>query len=106
VVQAPKSNGGLGIWDPSIMNKSLGTKILWRLVIGHKEWWKIVLNHKYFPGYCLRCLDDPPSPHAYSLILCLSMLPFTSSLIISLGLLRMGNTLKYGRTTLWEYLPS
>jgi hypothetical protein len=61
VVHAPKSNGGLGILDPSLSNLALGAKILWRLVTDNQEWWKRVILNKYLTGDRLRCLDSPPS---------------------------------------------
>jgi hypothetical protein len=63
IVGAPKNHGGLGIRDPTIMNKVLGAKILWRLITGRKELWKYVLNKKYFPGPRMRCLDNLTPPH-------------------------------------------
>jgi hypothetical protein len=52
--------GGLGIKGSSISNIALGSKILWRLVIGKNEWWKKVILHKYFLGERLCFLDNEP----------------------------------------------
>jgi hypothetical protein len=30
------------------MNKAMGVKLLWRLVIGHTTWWKKSLSKKIF----------------------------------------------------------
>ena len=37
VVKAPKLQGGLGIRDLEQMNKYLGAKLVWRLVIGNRD---------------------------------------------------------------------
>lgn len=60
IIKAPKACGGLGIKDPSIFNIALGSKILWRLVIGKNEWWKKVIVHKYLSGERLGYLDMVP----------------------------------------------
>lgn len=35
VVKSPKSHGGLGIPDPSLMNITLGAKLVWRYTSNH-----------------------------------------------------------------------
>lgn len=46
----PKNGGGLGIRNHKLMNKAMGPKLLWRLVIGHTAWWKKSGVKKYFEG--------------------------------------------------------
>jgi hypothetical protein len=50
LVRAPKDNGKLGVWDPEVMNLSLGAKILWRMVPRKNKWWKKALVKKYMEG--------------------------------------------------------
>jgi hypothetical protein len=45
-----KNHGGLGIRELELMNKAMGEKILWRLIIGSLESWKQDLWKKYFNG--------------------------------------------------------
>ena len=47
-VQRPKSQGGLAIKDPQLMNIALGAKTLWHLISNPKEWWKTTFIRKYF----------------------------------------------------------
>ena len=35
-----KSNSGLGIRDPGLMIKALGSKLVWRLITTEKDWWE------------------------------------------------------------------
>ena len=58
-VKTSKSRGGLGIRDPEKMNKALGPKLIWRLVIGKKEWWKEVIRKKYIKIPRSKILDNP-----------------------------------------------
>jgi hypothetical protein len=37
-IRAPKTHGGVGIKDPTLMNLAMGTKILWRLVTKRYDW--------------------------------------------------------------------
>ena len=48
MVKRPKLQGGLGIRDPEFVCKSLGAKLVWRLVTGKKEWWKEVIRKKIY----------------------------------------------------------
>ena len=56
-VKNPKCRGGLGIRDPKQMNKSLGAKLIWRLVTSDKEWWKEVVRKKYIKRPKPKMLD-------------------------------------------------
>ena len=47
MVKRAKNQGGPGIRDLEQMNKALGAKLIWRLVIGRKDWWKEVIRKKY-----------------------------------------------------------
>ena len=40
------------------MNKSLGEKLIWRLVTGKKEWWKEVIREKYIKIPRTKILDS------------------------------------------------
>jgi hypothetical protein len=52
------ANGGLAIKDPQLMNRVMGTKLLWHLVLGQKAWWKIIIIKKYLQSNHLRSLDS------------------------------------------------
>ena len=47
MVKCAKHHGGLGIRDPELMNKAMGTKMIWRLISGRRDWWKEVIRKKY-----------------------------------------------------------
>jgi hypothetical protein len=40
MVRAPQNKSDMGIKDPTIMNISMGAKLIWRLIIGKLDWWK------------------------------------------------------------------
>jgi hypothetical protein len=40
IVSSPKINGGMGIRYLEVVNINMGSKLLWRLIMGRKEWWK------------------------------------------------------------------
>jgi hypothetical protein len=48
--KVPQRHGGLGVRDLELMNIILGSKLLWRMVMGENEWWKRALLKKYFSG--------------------------------------------------------
>ena len=43
-------NEGTSVQDPNMVNLEMGTKILWRMLLGRKEWWKETLRKNYFRG--------------------------------------------------------
>jgi hypothetical protein len=43
----PKSNGGLGIRDPELLNKTMGAKTWWRWLQQKDEPWSRLWKHKY-----------------------------------------------------------
>jgi hypothetical protein len=40
IIISPKDKGGLSIKDPTIMNATMGAKIMWRLITGSMDWRK------------------------------------------------------------------
>jgi hypothetical protein len=50
IVRVPKSHGGLGIKDHSLMNLAMGDKLLWRLISGKYDLWKKIIHKKIFRG--------------------------------------------------------
>jgi hypothetical protein len=58
IAQDPKSHGGLGIKDHTLMNLAMDTKIIWQLIIENYDWWKRFLLRKYFTDSRKRCLDS------------------------------------------------
>jgi hypothetical protein len=50
LVRSPKDHRGLGIRDPKLVNIALGTKLLWRMVMGKNKWWKKSLMKKNLKG--------------------------------------------------------
>jgi hypothetical protein len=40
IIISPKDRGGLFIKDPTIMNATMGAKIIWRLITRTMDWWK------------------------------------------------------------------
>jgi hypothetical protein len=57
--KAPKSRGGLGIINPTLMNVAMGKNILWRLILGRSAWWKKFILFKYLVEDRLHCLENP-----------------------------------------------
>jgi len=43
----PKSHGGLGLHDPGILNRVIGTKIWWRWLKEIQAPWEKLWKHKY-----------------------------------------------------------
>jgi hypothetical protein len=43
----PKLKGGLGLWDPTILNKVLSAKIWWRWIKRQKDLWDRLWRKKY-----------------------------------------------------------
>jgi hypothetical protein len=43
-----------------VMNLVMGSKLLWRLVLGKYDWWKKAMHKKYFTGEIKRCMDVIP----------------------------------------------
>jgi hypothetical protein len=58
IVRVPKSHGGMGNKDHSLMNLAMGFKLLWRLISGKYDLWKKIIQKKYFEGHMKRCLDN------------------------------------------------
>ena len=42
-----KNNGGLVIRDNGLLNKTLGTKIMWNVATREDVWWKNLVTRKY-----------------------------------------------------------
>ena len=53
-----KTNGGLGIRDPDLMNKEMGSNLVWRLIYGEKDLWKEVIEKKCIKKTRSKCLDS------------------------------------------------
>jgi hypothetical protein len=43
----PSGKGGLVVRNPSLMNISLGEKLVWHLISGSLDWWKQAILVKY-----------------------------------------------------------
>jgi hypothetical protein len=56
-VTSNKNHGGLGIREPTLMNITMGAKLLWSLIIGKLTWWKQAIWKKYFRGNKLKSVD-------------------------------------------------
>eukprot|EP00253_Pinus_taeda_P011928 PITA_11928 len=46
----PFEKGGLGIKIPSLSNKAMGFKLIWRMLIRKGSWWVEVIKRKYLNG--------------------------------------------------------
>ena len=63
-VTLPCENGGIEICLPRLMNISLRTKIIWRMINGNGHWWEKVLTMKYLNCHITKLITDtiPDSP--------------------------------------------
>ena len=57
-VALPYEKGGITIRLPGLMNISLGTKIIWRMINGNGHWWEKVLTMKYLNCHRTKLLTD------------------------------------------------
>ena len=64
-----KSEGGLGIRDPSLNNQALSAKIWWNWISKNNTSWSLLWNNKYAPNYLAHLLirfdEDIPGSHIW-----------------------------------------
>eukprot|EP00253_Pinus_taeda_P024741 PITA_24741 len=58
-VTLPYEKGGLSIKIPSLSNRALGFKLIWRILIGKGSWWVEVIKRKYLSGPNSNLLSEP-----------------------------------------------
>eukprot|EP00253_Pinus_taeda_P019011 PITA_19011 len=58
-VTLPYEKGGLSIKIPSLSNRALGFKLIWRILTGKGSWWVEVLKRKYLSGTNSNLLFEP-----------------------------------------------
>eukprot|EP00253_Pinus_taeda_P010247 PITA_10247 len=58
-VTLPYEKGGLSIKIPSLSNRALGFKLIWRILTGKGSWWVEVIKRKYLSGPNSNILSEP-----------------------------------------------
>eukprot|EP00253_Pinus_taeda_P021165 PITA_21165 len=58
-VTLPYEKGGLSIKIPSLSNRALGFKLIWRILTGKGSWWVEVIKRKYLSGPNSNLLSEP-----------------------------------------------